>query len=147
MGFNLYTEVTFWAEKIAATPNGRKYGDYVSQGFSPSRYMKPASVTDFVGSYRYIGMNCCAGNSSVSIMLPSGRFDATKLNGFFRAVAASGIQALQPNIVDKNELIAAEKEPEKYGHIIVRVCGFSAPFVSLHPKLRREVIARSFCEA
>jgi len=80
-------------------------------------------------------------------MMPAGKFDAATLNGFFRAVAASGIQALQPNIVDKNELLAAEKEPEKYGHIIVRVCGFSAPFVSLHPKLRREVIARSFCEA
>jgi len=146
MGFNLYTEVTFWAERIAATPNGRKYGDYISQGFSPSRYMKSAAVTDYIGSYRYINMNNCAGNSSVSIMMPAGKFDAATLNGFFRAVAASGIQALQPNIVDKNELLAAEKEPEKYGHIIVRVCGFSAPFVNLHPRLRREILDRSFAE-
>ena len=39
-------------------------------------------------------------------------------------------------------LLKAQQEPEKYGHIIVRVCGFSAPFVLLSPQYQEEFLTR-----
>ena len=65
---------------------------------------------------------------------------------FFFAAAKSGVQALQPNCVSKETLLKAQKEPDKYSHIIVRVCGFSAPFVLLSPEYQNEFITRLFTE-
>lgn len=146
MGFNQYTEIIFWGEHTAATPNGRRKGDYLSQGISPSRLGKQAVATEVLGSYRYMDMKKSAGNASVTITLPGGKMSREQLVGFMRAVAISGIQALQPNCVSREELLAAQKDPDSYRHIIVRVCGFSAPFVLLSPTYQAEFLARNFAE-
>ena len=49
---------------------------------------------------------------------------------------------MQPNCVNKEMLLKAQQEPENYGHIIVRVCGFSAPFVLLSEEYQNEFITR-----
>ena len=91
-------------------------------------------------------MSKLAGNASVTVTLPAAKFDVDTMVQFFKAAAKSGIQALQPNCVNIEDLIAAKKEPEKYGHIIVRVCGFSAPFVSLSEQYQDEIITRMMSE-
>jgi formate C-acetyltransferase len=63
-----------------------------------------------------------------------------------RVFARNGLQAIQPNVINRDELIKAKAEPEKYGDIIVRVCGFSAPFVLLPEKYQDEIISRSLLE-
>lgn len=146
MGFNQYTEIIYWAEDTLATPNGRRRGEFLSQGMTPSRLQKPGALTDVVGSWRSMDMTKCAGNASMSLTLPGGKFDKKTLTGFLRAVSASGIQGLQPSMVKKEDLLEAQKHPEQYRHIIVRVCGFSAPFVCLSPKYQAEFLARSFYE-
>ncbi|MBO5783340.1 MAG: hypothetical protein J6R33_00045, partial [Clostridia bacterium] len=142
IGFNLYTEVIFWGEPVKATPNGRRNGDYISSGLTPSRLLNDVSIFDMLDSFRYIDMKKCAGNSSVTITLPAGKISTEQMTSIFRAIAASGIQSLQPNCVDKDMLLAAQKDPENYKHIIVRVCGFSAPFVLLSPVFQEEFLSR-----
>ena len=74
--------------------------------------------------------------------LPAGKMDRERMTEFFYAAASCGVQALQINCVDKETLLKAQKEPENYGHIIVRVCGFSAPFVLLSEEYQNEFITR-----
>ena len=146
LGSNLYTEIVYWGESIPAMPNGRRNGDYLAQGFSPSRLQKPYTASELLHSYRYIDMSKLAGNTSVTVTLPASNMDVKRMAAFFKTTAQSGIQALQPNCLNLEELRAAQKEPEKYGHIIVRVCGFSAPFISLSEKYQNEIIARMVSE-
>lgn len=50
---------------------------------------------------------------------------------------------LQLNVVDKETLILAQREPEKYKNLVVRVSGYSAYFVSLDKELQNEIILRT----
>ena len=142
MGFNQYTEIIWWGKKTKALPNGRCDGEYLSQGITPSRYQNHINAVDILDSLRYMDLTKCAGNSSMAITLPVGGLDTERLSAFFRAAARSGIQAMQPNCVDIDTLLKAQKDPENYSHIIVRVCGFSAPFVLLSPTYQTEFISR-----
>ena len=142
IGYNQYTEIIWWGKETKATPNGRKEGDYLSQGLTPSRLLSDSNAMDILDSISYIDMGKCAANASVSLTLPLGKLDKDRLIAFFHSVCRSGIQSLQPNVVDRETLLEAQKNPEKYGHIIVRVCGFSAPFVLLSPEYQREFLSR-----
>ncbi|UCD59017.1 MAG: hypothetical protein JSV16_07935, partial [Candidatus Hydrogenedentota bacterium] len=50
---------------------------------------------------------------------------------------------LQFNIINRDTLIAAQKNPEKYRDLLVRVAGYSAYFVDLTPQLQDEIIKRT----
>ena len=50
---------------------------------------------------------------------------------------------LQFNIVNSQTLIEAQKNPEKYRNLLVRVAGYSAYFVDLTPQLQNEIIKRT----
>jgi formate C-acetyltransferase len=50
---------------------------------------------------------------------------------------------LQFNIINHDTLIAAQKEPEKYRNLLVRVAGYSAYFTDLSKELQDEIIART----
>ena len=50
---------------------------------------------------------------------------------------------LQFNIVNRATLLAAQREPEKYRNLLVRVAGYSAYFTELDRELQEEIIART----
>lgn len=50
---------------------------------------------------------------------------------------------LQINVLDVNELIAAQKDPEKYKSLVVRIGGFNAYFTELSKEMQDEVISRT----
>ena len=64
---------------------------------------------------------------------------AALVEGHFR----SGGQQCQLTFYGRDELLAARAEPDKYGHVMVRVAGYSAPFVSLDKPTQDEIIART----
>ena len=146
LGAHLYTEILFRADSVPAMPNGRRRGDYLSQGFSPSRLQKTASVSDLLYTLRGLDMTKFACGTSITLTLPSGKLDNENIIALFRTAAQSGIQSVQPNIVNRTELMEARRNPESYRHIIVRVCGFSAPFVNLSDKYQDEFLSRMMFE-
>ena len=85
-------------------------------------------------------------NSVVNIILPQNRMSLDVCEGFLRAAAGSALQCLQLNCTTKEQLLDAQKHPEKYPDLIVRVCGFSAKFTSLSPEWQNEVLTRNFYE-
>lgn len=144
IGYFMYTEVLWWGKKIAATPNGRHAGYYIAHGVTPTRLHEIKSVTDVLRSINAMGLEKCAANTIANVMLPAAKIDENRLVDFIRACAINHVEAIQINCVNRDELLAAQKEPEKYRHIIVRVTGFSCPFVMLSKEWQDEVLSRNY---
>ncbi|MHA1687836.1 MAG: glycine radical domain-containing protein [Promethearchaeota archaeon] len=67
-----------------------------------------------------------------------------KENGFlFKTYFKLGDEQLQPAVVSTQILRAAQKDPDKYRNIIVKVGGYSAYFVDLGKKIQEEIISRT----
>ncbi len=145
MGHLTYTEIRWWGEKTLATPDGRKNGEYFAQGLTPSRLKHIPCVNDVINSMASLDPSTMAANSVVNIILPS-NIPLDRCEAFLRAVSGSAVQSLQLNCTSKEELIDAQKHPEKYPDLIVRVTGFSAKFTSLSRGWQDEVISRNFYE-
>ncbi len=145
-GYLNYTETRWWGEKTLATPDGRKSRDYISQGLTPSRLKKTPAVTDVIYSISQLDATLMGGNSVVNIILPSDKITLETCETFLRAVAMSSVQSLQLNCTTKEQLRDAQKHPEKYPDLIVRVAGFSAKFTSLSRDWQEEFISRNFYE-
>ncbi len=144
LGHLTYTEIRFWGEKTLATPDGRKNGDYFSQGLTPSRLHSIPNVTSVVNSLKALDAREMAGNTVVNIILPSNKMSLDNCEAFLRACANTSMLSLQLNCVTKEELLDAQKHPETHRDLIVRVCGFSARFTSLSPEWQAEVLSRNF---
>ena len=50
---------------------------------------------------------------------------------------------VQFNVVDKDVLVAAQKQPDEYRDLLIRIAGFSAYFVDLAPMMQNELISRT----
>ncbi|MBE7025985.1 MAG: hypothetical protein E7410_00245 [Ruminococcaceae bacterium] len=145
MGHLTYTEIRWWGEKTLATPDGRKNGDYFAQGLTPSRLKHIPCVTDVVNSLARLDPSTMVANSVVNIILPNNTpLDCCE--AFLRASAETALQSLQLNCTSREQLLDAQKHPEKYPDLIVRVTGFSAKFTSLSREWQDEIISRNFYE-
>ena len=50
---------------------------------------------------------------------------------------------IQFNVISRETLVAAQRHPERYANLIVRVAGYSALFTSLEPAVQEDIIART----
>ena len=65
-----------------------------------------------------------------------------KFKGFLRGYIENGGTALQINMIDADILRDAQKHPDNYRHLLVRVTGYNAYFTSIGKELQDEIIAR-----
>ena len=65
-----------------------------------------------------------------------------KLAALLRAYGKVGGTAVQINVLDPATLRAAQKNPEEYQNLLVRVTGYNAYFVGLGKEIQDEIIAR-----
>lgn len=56
---------------------------------------------------------------------------------------AMGGNQVQFNVVSKKTLLAAQKDPDKYANLLVRVAGYSAYFTQLSKDVQEDIIART----
>ena len=140
-GLYSYRDVIDWAKVIRATPDGRRAGDFLAQGLTPSRY-RHNDITSEVNSAAALDLTRYPANSVITVSLPLGRVNAAALDGLERAVAASGIGMLQLNCVDKAELLDAQIHPELHQDLTVRLYGYSARFVNLNREMQDEFLSR-----
>ena len=66
-----------------------------------------------------------------------------KMIDLIDAYHAKGGHHLQINCIDKDILVDAQKHPEKYPTLMIRVAGYVAYFVELSKKLQDYIIART----
>ena len=136
-----YREFMYWGMKTKATPDGRHSGDRLAQGFSPSEYRCKEGVTAVMNAIGALPHEALyASNANLT-------FDRSVMNealmaAVIRVFAEKGSHMMQPNCNSVEELLDAQKHPERHQDLMVRVCGFSARFVSLSKRWQDEVIAR-----
>ena len=66
-----------------------------------------------------------------------------RLADMVRTIVDKDVMHMQFNVVSSDVLRAAQKEPERYEDVVVRVAGYSACFVNLSKGLQEEIIARA----
>ena len=66
-----------------------------------------------------------------------------KFANFLRTFVDLEIPHIQFNVVRKEDLLAAKKNPEQYRGLTVRVAGYTAYFTELADELQNEIIART----
>lgn len=71
--------------------------------------------------------------------------DRRHFYSLLRAFVSLKIQHVQFNVVDREELLAAQENPENYRSLLIRVAGYTAYFVALDTKLQNEIIRRTEC--
>ena len=137
----IYREFILWGAATKATPDGRHDGDRLAQGFSPSEFRCKAGVTTVFNAIGTIDHSrLYASNANLSFDKLS--MNAATFAAVFRVACLKGMHLLQPNCNSVEDLLDAQKHPERHQDIIVKVCGYSARFISLSKRYQDEVIAR-----
>jgi formate C-acetyltransferase len=143
LGLYNYRDIIDWARITCGTPDGRRAGDFLTQGLTPSRLRRSAEITSTINSGAALDLTQCPANSVLTISLPLGGVDLQTLGQLERSFAASGLAMLQMNCVNKEQLLDARKHPEKHQDLIVRLYGYSARFINLTPEMQEEFISRT----
>lgn len=138
---------TPFGQLTGATANGRNAWLPLSDGISPTQ------GADFKGPTAIIKSVSKMSNDSMNIgmvhnfKIMAGLLDTPEgeesLIGLLRTACMFGNGEMQFNYLDNDTLIDAQKHPELYRDLIVRVAGYSAFFVELCKDVQDEIISRT----
>jgi formate C-acetyltransferase len=134
---------------VAATPNGRKSMEPLSEGISPTQgadIMGPTSTFLSIAKSKnsvYKEGAARLFNIKLSPQAVAGSEGTKRLVSLIRSWCDLKIWHLQFNIINARTLCAALVTPEKYRNLMVRVAGYSAYFVDLSTELKKEIIMRT----
>ena len=136
----------YFGKIMGATPNGRLAGRAISDGTSPSHGADthgPSAVIKSLGKLDQVKSGGTLLNQRFMPSLLKREEDVAKLASLIRAYFALGGHHIQFNIVDTETLYAAQKCPEDYRDLLVRVAGYSDYFNDMNADLQADVIART----
>ncbi|NRY61685.1 glycyl radical protein [Clostridium beijerinckii] len=131
-----------------ATPDGRKAGEPLAEGCSPSHAMDKNGPTAVFKSVSKLPTHDITGgvllNQKVTPQMLSKEDDRMKLISLIRTFfnRLEGFH-VQYNVVSRDTLLDAQKNPEKYRDLIVRVAGYSAFFNVLSKQTQDDIIERT----
>jgi len=130
-----------------ASPDGRLAGEPVADGAlsavpgtdvnGPTSLMKSACKVD---AHQLQSTLLNMKFSPTSIQGPIGSDKFISLNDSYFELGGYHVQY---NVVDRTMLLDAQRHPERYSDLMVRVAGFSARFVDLGPDVQQQVIDRT----
>jgi formate C-acetyltransferase len=142
-----YTSHIYRGEATAATPNGRRRGDVLSDGAGPSQGRDGRGPTCLINSVtRLDGSKLtggCGFNIKISPDFTRGGEGRAILKSLLRTYLAKGGMQIQVNLIDQETLRKAQESPDEYRNIVVRVAGYCEYFTNLDRKLQDEIIRRT----
>jgi len=136
----------YFGGKTGATPDGRKAGEPLSDGTSPSHGADRAGPTAVMNSLAKLDQARTGGtllNLRFSPSALSGEAGPRKLAALVRGYFKQGGHHAQFNVVDEATLRAAKRTPGEYRSLLVRVAGYSDYFVDLDERHQDEIISRT----
>lgn len=133
--------------QTGATPDGRLAGKPVADGVSPSAgkdvHGPTAAANSVARLDHYIASNGTLFNQKFHPSALSGRQGLENFVALIRSYFDQKGSHMQFNVVSKETLLDAQKYPEKYKHLVVRVAGYSAFFTTLSRSLQDDIIHRT----
>jgi formate C-acetyltransferase len=148
-----FTSHVPFGKVVGATPNGRYAWSPLSDGSSASHGADKTGPTSVLLSnynsknYGHRDRAARMLNIKFTPKCLEGEEGTDKMVSFIRTFCDLKLWHVQFNVINKSTLIAAQKDPEKYKSLIVRIAGYSAYFVDLSPDLQNDLIARTEHEA
>ena len=133
--------------QTGATPDGRYAHTPVADGVSPSAGKNvngPTAAANSVARLdHFIVSNGTLFNQKFHPSALAGREGLEKFTALIRSYFDQKGMHMQFNVVDRDTLLDAQKNPEKYKHLVVRVAGYSALFTTLSRSLQDDIIRRT----
>jgi formate C-acetyltransferase len=134
------------AADTPATPDGRRDGDpFADATLSPIQggdHSGPTAVLNSAGKISTVKTYNHLLNQKFLPSVLEGDMKNIFMS-YLRSWGDLGISHIQFNVVDRETLLAAQKDPENYQDLIVRVAGYSAYFVDLSKGLQDSIIERT----
>jgi len=131
----------------AATPDGRKRSEPLSNAVSPVQGRDINGPTSAVKSVTQYGFDLNPRGASYTITLnPSMLTNDEKLEklaALLLAYEELGGTSIQFNVIDRETLLDAQRHPQNYQNLLVRVTGYNAYFVTLGRVIQDEIISRT----
>ena len=133
--------------QTGATPDGRLAHTPIADGVSPSTGKDvngPTAAANSVAKLDHgIASNGTLFNQKFHPSALSGEKGLDNFISLIRSYFDQKGSHMQFNVVDKNTLLDAQKNPENYKQLIVRVAGYSALFTTLSKSLQDDIISRT----
>lgn len=127
-----------------ATPDGRHAGEPLSRGINPAEYVQ-TSIVEMVNSLSQVDLSRFSGSAVWYFEMPLtlAEDESRIFADLIRYFIASGGNVFDFDVVDAQALADAMEHPERHQNLVVRVCGFSARFVTLDREMQEEIVGRA----
>ena len=129
-------------KRVGATPDGRLAGEPLCDSIGAINGNDVKGATALLNSAAALCQSKMVGTPVLNLKLNSSMLPIA-LPALVQGYFDRGGMQMQVTCVSKEELLDAEKHPEKYPSLIVRIGGYSEYFSRLSPELRRSVIERT----
>ena len=134
-------------EAVGALPSGRLAREPLSDSIAPTQGSDVSGLTSVLKSVGKIDhAEVFAGisfNMRLDPLIFEDEYGFKRMADLIRTFTDQKIHHIQFNIVSSDDLKAAQKEPEKYKDLMVRVAGYVARFVELPKKIQDTIVART----
>ncbi len=136
-----------FGKMTAATPDSRRSGDAFTMGIAQSEGKDKNGLAALLNSISKLDYQkfcgCVVSNIKLDRSMINSDEKLTKLSQMYHTFLKNGGMQLKINYLSQNELLEAQKKPEEYQNLVVRVTGYSGHFTKFDTDLQNDIIKRT----
>ncbi|MHA1147387.1 MAG: pyruvate formate lyase family protein [Promethearchaeota archaeon] len=137
-----------YGKRVQALPSGRLKGEPLANSIMPHYGMEQKDLLSALNSISRVNFvdhaeNGATATFTIDSALFSGKEGVRNLANIFKTFLTSGGMQLQPNVINREILLEAYKDPNKYPNLLVRIAGYCAYFNELSDEMKLHIINRT----